>query len=122
MVFGCDREEKEALYSIIYFHKSSFELSGLPVGLVSAFGARELPYRAHDPGIGLGHSGSKEHPSSQSSLLSVVKPYIPHLHVGVRLLTQRSLQAGHRLTYVPSGNISSPLIGIWLEVISAQYS
>lgn len=43
MCFGCDCEEKEVLYSIIYFHKNSFELSWLPVGPVSAFGARELP-------------------------------------------------------------------------------
>lgn len=41
MGFGCDCEEKEVLYSIIYFHKNSFELSGLPVGPVSGFGARE---------------------------------------------------------------------------------
>lgn len=60
MGFGCDREEKEVLYSIIYFHKNSFELSRLPVGPVSAFGARELPSRALDPaerhGIGPGHN------------------------------------------------------------------
>lgn len=43
MCFGCDREEKEVLYSIIYFHESSFELSGLPVGPASASRARELP-------------------------------------------------------------------------------
>lgn len=43
MCFGCDREEKEVLYSIVYFHERSFELARLPVGPASAFRARELP-------------------------------------------------------------------------------
>lgn len=53
MVFGCHSEQEEVLYGIIHFHEKSFELCGLPVGPVSAFGAREFCLRAHGPTIQL---------------------------------------------------------------------
>lgn len=85
MCFGCDCEEKEVLYSIIYFHKNSFELSRASCGSgqclwsqgAASEGTRSSRRKLYWAGP---QSKSREHLQDEFGVfLAVMECQLPHL-------------------------------------------